>query len=225
MFEQIVRLNNAGVLLAQYGHLNEAVEKLETTLKTKLILDTVLKVGGLTSNDVSPQSILPYPDTTSIQFDVSYLNEIPIHSQNLQSSCPEGLQLFTKLFRLVEGAPPSAVNATIVVNLGLSCHARNRFSPLVPMYYKISMALLIGAPSSGTTKFTAVVLNNLGVWYYDNKDSVRSHFCFRMLSDLLGSAKNGESEKIFLSNVERMAATTDSATPSVPVLVSGGTPL
>ena len=194
------------------------MEKLETTLKTKLILDMVLKVG-------SSQSILPYPDTALIQFDVSYLNKIPIHSRNLQSSHPEGLQLFMKFLCLVEGAPLSAVNATIVVNLGLSCHAQNRFSPLDPMYYKISMALSIGAPSSGTTKFTAVVFNNLGVWYYDNKDSVRSHFCFRMLSDLLGSAKNGESEKIFQSNVERMGGTTDSATPGVPVMVSGETPL
>lgn len=74
-------------------------------------------------------------------------------------------------------------SSVVVFNLGLIHHAMSRTSPKTAAFYEISAALLASMPESPNTLLLRIaLLNNFGVWCYENGDGESMRTCMEHLA-------------------------------------------
>jgi len=96
--------------------------------------------------------------------------------------------LYKSPFQLTAASRTSSeeTSAIIIFNLGLVHHIEWRNSPKAAAFYEISAALLAGQQMSSQTSLLKVaLLNNFGVWCYDNGDGESLRTCVEHLSTLI----------------------------------------
>jgi hypothetical protein len=77
-------------------------------------------------------------------------------------------------------------SSTIVFNLGLVHHHQNRNSPRAAAFYEISAALLANEPDSMDSVLLKIaLLNNFGIWCFENGDSESLRTCMDHLATVV----------------------------------------
>ena len=119
--------------------------------------------------------ISPAPDTSNND-DMS--TPVPAESRGYQPF------LFRHPFELPDGLTSTErTSATIVFNLGLVHHLQSRTSERAAAFYEISAALLATEPDSpASTLIKIALLNNFGIWCYENGDGESLRTCMEHLS-------------------------------------------
>jgi hypothetical protein len=95
--------------------------------------------------------------------------------------------LYAQPFELpINSTSTQLTSAIIVFNLGLVHQSMNRSAPKAAAFYEISAALLANeAEFIDTTPLRIAMMNNFGVWCYENGDGESLRTCMGLLSVLL----------------------------------------
>jgi hypothetical protein len=217
IMERSIKFNNAGVDCIEAGHHRVAWDLFKGALEVKLavergekqgisdecVLNTmhnsyVNKAAGHLSNldsymaavVMAPAITQPPPSTDSTTSRYQQIQHVP-PSDSLYSP-----YLYCHPIRLQEGAAFSSrrESATIIYNLALVDHMKHRCSEQSVALYELAMTLMTG----DTVDILGIALvNNIGVWCYENGDIDGALICMDHLSSFLnaGSALVDQEEK------------------------------
>lgn len=93
-------------------------------------------------------------------------------------------------------------SSAIVFNLGMVHHCLSRTSPKTAAFYEISAALLASIPETPETLLLRIaLLNNFGVWCFENGDGESMRTCMEHL--LIAIEDEGEDSSIVSASVKQ----------------------
>jgi hypothetical protein len=200
MPERSIEFNNAGVECIEAGNLRMAWDFFKGALEVKLSLErTTVPV---------PKNQEPETNTYIEQAETHLSNLKLVESQHPEAALPHGIApcaqsrqawesfssdpslyppfLFTDPIRLGTNPEisPRKESACIIFNLALVDHLKNRCSEQAVALYELAMSLLTG----DNVDFLGIALmNNIGVWCYENGDLDGSLKCMGHLSNFVGA--------------------------------------
>jgi hypothetical protein len=205
--ERSIEFNNAGVDCIEAGHYGVAWDLFKGALEVKLAVERgekqglsdecvlkmmnnsyVIKAAGhlsnldsyLTAAVMAPTITLPPRSTDSTTSRYQQIEHVP-PSEFLYSP-----YLYCHPIRLQEDTDSSSrrESATIIYNLALVDHMKHRCSEQAVALYELAMTLMTG----DTVDILGVALvNNIGVWCYENGDIDGALTCMVHLSSFLNA--------------------------------------
>ena len=212
MSDRSATFNNAGVRMMDVGNQYVALELFRGALESKLSFERNQRPqgteGGIVQRCVTPDP----PDCINRAEDHlanlnTYLSQAhPVENQSSQDLLILQLQnganvvadtmsvplqsrgydpyIHMTPFEIpVEPVSTQITSSVIVFNLGLVHHALSRTSPKTAAFYEISAALLASMPETPDTALLRVaLLNNFGVWCFENGDGESMRSCMEHLS-------------------------------------------
>ena len=211
--ERSIEFNNAGVECIAAGHHKVAWDLFKGALEIKLALERkaqadsaslepshqsntyiekaqhhLTNIESYLSNRTGATSDLPPSPSTSTQQDPAQQRSSDRRCQrmNLPRDPLDAPFIFTHPMRLSTDREISTrkQSATIIFNLALVDHLKNRCSEQAVALYELAMTLLTG----DTVDILGIALmNNIGVWCYENGDMDGALSCMGHLASFIGS--------------------------------------
>jgi hypothetical protein len=198
--------NNAGVACLESGREEVALDLFRGALEAKLTYER-----SQLSNHVEPNQRCVTPECLSTAED--HLANLPNYlEQQSPESSPEGMEpmsssrlptttdsvpiesrgynpyLYAQPFAFQSSSTSTQLKSAIIVfNLGLVYQIMSRSAPKAAAFYEISAALLVNeAEFIDTTLLLRIaMMNNFGVWCYENGEGESLRMCMEQLSMLL----------------------------------------
>lgn len=196
--------NNAGVLVFSRGHKAAALDLFRGALETKLLYERRQQAAEQRRTNVTPApGRCVTPDC--VLRAAEHLSNIALFASQANESDPaleDGITepvvpyesrdfnpyIIARPFELPldRQASTQLASAVIVFNLGLVHHAASRTSAKAASFYEISAALLASEPILPESALLRVaIMNNFGVWCYDNGDGESLRTCMEHLMTVL----------------------------------------
>lgn len=237
--QRSIDYNNAGVDCTAAGHHRIAWELFKGALEVKLAterssLTPERRVEGMSRSNLSNDSSYIQKAERHMQNLPKYVharddscsrlhNEFssPLHArQDARSTeCLEDLYspyLFREPMKLRHGVNLTTrkESATIIFNLALVDHLKNRCSEQAVQLYELAMTLLTG---DVVDLLGIALMNNIGVWCYENGDLDGTITCMGHLASFLGSSggsMNQSQKEGLQSNILWLTNPTFAASPA-----------
>jgi hypothetical protein len=197
--------NNAGARALSHGHKAVALELFRGALETKLAFERQNPPGGTTHTEpvercITPECVLRAESHLSHMDEYSTQNEVeeltPVLDSVDDAIIPFADRGYDPYVYALPFQLPSAsastqlTSAIIVFNLGLVHQIASRTSAKAAAFYEIAAALLASeAPSPESVVLRVAMLNNFGVWSYENGDGESLRTCMEHLSNVLQQAR------------------------------------
>lgn len=198
--------NNAGALVLHNGHSRVALELFRAALESKLAYERAHPPDAPMASDPVDRCVTP----ECVVRAEGHLTNMECYSSEVDPTQPnpaleDGIIepavplaslgflpfLYLQPFRLPSSGTSSQLTSSIIVfNLGLVHHHASRTSAKAAAFYEIAAALLGGEPPSRDSAVLRLALmNNFGVWCYENGDGESLGTCVEHLSSLLQHAR------------------------------------
>jgi hypothetical protein len=203
--ERSVELNNAGVDCISAGHFKIAWDLFKGALEIKLAHERS-GIAGADDGSSASNSYIIKAESHYANLDAFVAPEIQeanAMTQGETSTLPTGA-LSPRRTRLEDSEPMSSPfffsnpmritarpdaatrreSATIIFNLALVDHLKNRHSSQAVALYELAMTLLTG---DNVDLLGLSLMNNIGVWCFENGDYDGALACMAHLANFIGS--------------------------------------
>jgi hypothetical protein len=240
--EKARAFNNAGASYLEAGHGRAAWDLFKGALEVKLASERstdqqASRIGELDTYvrkaEYHMQNLASYPSNNTGTGAASLLFEYPsmrgrVVPLDSSTGCLFDPYISCHPFRIVDepsiagpATKPAAEEITmsarastmIIFNLALVDHLHNRSSNHAISLYELATTLMVGEEVGPVG---IALINNVGVWCYDNEDVQGGLRCMDHLSSILdrcSSVEKGERARL-VSNIQLMLIPPDSASPA-----------
>lgn len=233
MSQRSIEYNNAGVDCIEAGKHRMAWDLFKGALEVKLSLERIeetsysiqSRAGGNSYIEKAERHFCNLKSRASQEPPIRLHQAISMSTSSQSRETWEGFSsdcslyapfLFTDPIRLGMNSKISLrrESAAIIYNLALVDHLKNRCSEQAVALYELAMTLMTGA----TVDFLGVALmNNIGVWCYENGDLDGSLRCMAHLSSFVGATgceMRSEQKEGLQSNILWLANPPFAASPA-----------
>jgi hypothetical protein len=201
MVDRSPAFNNAGVVYLKSGRAEVALDLFRGALEAKLTYERSQQSDYVETNQrcVTPDCLItaenhlanlpnylvhPSPEQLELISPSRVLTEtdlVPVESRGYNP------YLYAQPFELPSNSTSTQLTSAIIVfNLGLVYQTMSRIAPKAAAFYEIAAALLLNEGEFiETTMLRIAMMNNFGVWCYENGDGGAVRTCMEQVSMIL----------------------------------------